>query len=159
FYTFEAISYIVDVYQGKIPPVRNPLDYALYILFFPHLIAGPVVRPRDFLPQVARPKRFSWPRAWAGVQLFALGLLNKAVLAAHVQVLVQPVFRAPEAYGSLAVWLAVLGFAVEIYCDFSGYSDMACGAAHLLGYKLPRNFALPYAAANIADFWKRWHVS
>jgi alginate O-acetyltransferase complex protein AlgI len=140
-------------------PVRNPLDYALYIMFFPHLIAGPIVRPRDFLPQLARPKRFNWERARVGVQLFGLGLFKKAVLADHVQAVVRPVFDAPHAFGSLAVWLAVLGFAVEIYCDFSGYSDMACGAAHLLGYKLPRNFALPYAAASVADFWKRWHVS
>jgi alginate O-acetyltransferase complex protein AlgI len=159
FYTFEAISYVVDVYRGKTRAVRNPLDYALYILFFPHLVAGPIVRPNDFLPQVARPKRFDWPRFQAGVQLFLLGLFKKAVIADQVALAIDPVFAEPAKFGSAALWLAVLGYAVQIYCDFSGYTDMALGLAHTLGFKLPNNFNAPYLATSPADFWRRWHIS
>jgi alginate O-acetyltransferase complex protein AlgI len=159
FYTFEAISYVVDVYRGKTRPVRNPLDYAVYILFFPHLVAGPIVRPNEFLPQLARPKRWNWPRFQAGVQLFLLGLFKKAVIADQVALAVDPVFKAPGEFGSAALWLAVLGYAVQIYCDFSGYTDMALGLAHTLGFKLPNNFNAPYLASSPADFWRRWHIS
>lgn len=159
FYTFETISYIVDVYRGKTKAVRSLLDYALYILFFPHLIAGPIVRPHDFLPQLQRPKRFSWGRCYLGLRLFLLGLFKKAVLADHLATVVDPVFAAPGTFDSAAVWLAVLAYAMQIYCDFSGYSDMALGIAHTLGFKLPANFRLPYLAASITDFWRRWHIS
>src|SRR5262245_3987589 len=159
FYTFEAISYVVDVYRGKTPPVRNPLDYALYILFFPHLVAGPIVRANDFLPQVYRPKRFDWPRFQAGVHLFLIGLFKKIVIADQVALAVDPAFAEPGKFSSGALWLAVLGYAVQIYCDFSGYTDMALGLAHTLGFKLPNNFNAPYLAASPADFWRRWHIS
>jgi alginate O-acetyltransferase complex protein AlgI len=159
FYTFETISYIVDVYQGKIRPVRSLLDYALYIMFFPHLIAGPIVRPRDFLPQLTTSKRFNWDRLQLGLQFFLIGLFKKAVIADHLATVSDAVFANPTAYGSLATWLGVMAYAVQIYCDFSGYSDMAVGVAHLFGYKLPRNFRMPYFAANITDFWRRWHIS
>jgi alginate O-acetyltransferase complex protein AlgI len=159
FYTFEAISYIVDVYRGKIQAIRQPLDYALYILFFPHLVAGPIVRSGDFLPQLARKKRFSWLRLEAGVRLFVLGLVKKAVIADHVAAVIDPVFADPAGQGSLALWLATLGYAVQIYGDFSGYSDMAVGLAHTLGFKLPANFRMPYFASGPSDFWRRWHVS
>src|SRR5262249_14525385 len=159
FYTFETISYIVDVYQGKVRAVRNPLDYALYILFFRHLLAGPIVRPREFLPQLRRRKRFSWDRAQLGLQFFLIGLFKKAVLADNVAEVIDPVFKDPAAFGTAAAWLAVVGYAVQVYCDFSGYSDMAVGLAHLLGFHLPPNFHLPYFAANIAEFWRRWHMS
>ncbi len=159
FYTFEAISYIVDVYRGKIRAVRAPLDYALYILFFPHLVAGPIVRSGDFLPQLGRTKRFSWLRLQAGVELFILGLFKKAVLADHLAAIIDPIFAEPASYASSALWLAVLGYAAQIYCDFSGYSDMAIGAAHALGFKLPANFRLPYLASSPAEFWRRWHIS
>jgi alginate O-acetyltransferase complex protein AlgI len=159
FYTFETISYIVDVYRGRIKAERNLLDYALYIMFFPHLIAGPIVRPGDFLPQVARRKRFSWLRMSAGIQLFLLGLFKKAVLADHLSAAVDPVFKSPEAFATGSLWLAVIGYAAQIFCDFSGYSDMAIGLAHLFGFKLHANFNMPYLAANITDFWRRWHIS
>src|SRR5262245_20526389 len=159
FYTFEAISYVVDVYRGRTTPVRNPLNYALYILFFPHLVAGPIVRPYEFLPQIDRPKRFSWPRFQAGTQLFLLGLFKKSVIADQVALAVDPVFEKPGTFGSGAIWLAVLGYAVQIYCDFSGYTDMALGLAHTLGFKLPDNFNAPYLATSPSDFWKRWHIS
>jgi len=159
FYTFEAISYVVDVYRGRTKPVRNPLDYAVYILFFPHLVAGPIVRPNEFLPQLERPKRFDWPRFQAGVQLFLIGLVKKIVIADQVALVVDPVFKSPGAFNSAALWLAVLGYAVQIYCDFSGYTDMALGLAHTLGFKLPNNFNAPYLASSPADFWRRWHIS
>lgn len=159
FYTFETISYIVDVYQRKFQPVRSLLDYALYILFFPHLLAGPIVRGRDFLPQLARPKRFRWQRLQVGAWLFLLGLFKKAVIADHIAGVVRPVFADPGGYGSFAIWLGVVGFALQIYCDFSGYTDMARGLAQTLGFHLPLNFRLPYLAADIAEFWHRWHIS
>jgi alginate O-acetyltransferase complex protein AlgI len=159
FYTFEAISYVVDVYRGKTVPMRNPLDYAVYIMFFPHLVAGPIVRPNEFLPQLARRKRFDWPRFQAGVQLFLLGLFKKMVIADQVAGVIDPVFKTPGEYSSTSLWLAVLGYAVQIYCDFSGYTDMALGLAHTLGFKLPNNFNAPYLASSPSDFWRRWHIS
>jgi alginate O-acetyltransferase complex protein AlgI len=159
FYTFETISYIVDVYQGKIKPVRNLLDYALYIMFFPHLVAGPIVRPREFLPQLQQEKRWNWDRLQLGLQYFVIGLFKKAVIADQMATLVDPVFAKPANFASSSIWLAVLCYAVQIYCDFSGYSDMAVGLAHTLGFKLPRNFNLPYFADSITDFWRRWHIS
>jgi alginate O-acetyltransferase complex protein AlgI len=131
----------------------------LFILFFPHLVAGPIVRARDFLPQVGRPKRWSWPRLQLGVQLLLLGLLKKLAVADRMALYADPVFAAPQSYGSSALWVAVIAYALQIYCDFSGYSDMAVGTAHMLGYKLTRNFHLPYLACNIAEFWHRWHIS
>ena len=159
FYTFEAISYIVDVYRQKIRAVRNPLHYALYIFFFPHLVAGPIVRSGDFFPQVFHPRRFSWLRVQYGMQLFIFGLFKKAVIADHLAAVTDPVFNHPGHYGSSALWLAMLGFSVRIYCDFSGYSDMAIGLAHTLGFKLPANFRMPYFATSPSDFWQRWHIS
>ena len=159
FYTFETISYVVDVYLGKQKAVRDPLEYALFILFFPHLVAGPIVRPREFLPQLRRKHHFNWDRMQLGLQFVLVGLFKKAVLADHVAAVIDPVFAKPELYGSLATWIAVLGYSAQIYFDFSGYSDMAVGLAHMLGYRLPANFAQPYLAANIAEFWRRWHMS
>jgi alginate O-acetyltransferase complex protein AlgI len=159
FYTFETISYVVDVYRGRTRAVRSLLDYALYIMFFPHLVAGPIVRPRDFLPQLRRRKRFSWDRLQVGVQFFLLGLFKKAVLADHLARVVDPVFAQPGLQSSGSVWLATLAYAVQIYCDFSGYSDMAVGLAHTLGFRLPLNFNMPYFSADITEFWRRWHIS
>ena len=159
FYTFETISYVVDVYLGRVKAVRDPVDYALYILFFPHLIAGPIVRPRDFLPQIRRAKRFNWDRVQLGAQFFLIGLFKKVVLADHLATVADPVFAEPSGYATSAVWLAVLAYAGQIYCDFSGYSDMAVGLAHALGFRLPVNFRMPYFAASITEFWRRWHIS
>jgi alginate O-acetyltransferase complex protein AlgI len=159
FYTFEAINYTVDVYRGKVRAERNLGHFLLFILFFPHLVAGPIVRARHFLPQIGRPKRWSSARAQLGVQLFLLGMVKKLAVADRMALLVDPVFESPQSYGSTAVWMAVIGYALQIYCDFSGYSDMAIGSAHLLGYKLTKNFDLPYLSANVTEFWRRWHVS
>jgi alginate O-acetyltransferase complex protein AlgI len=140
--------------------VRDPLDYAIFIMFFPHLVAGPIVRPRDFLPQLRRVKRFDWDRAHLGVRMFIIGFLKKSVIADHLgELVVDPVFADPASFGSWSVWLGALAYAVQIYGDFSGYSDMGIGLAHLLGFKLPQNFNYPYLSANVAEFWRRWHIS
>jgi alginate O-acetyltransferase complex protein AlgI len=160
FYTFETISYIVDIYRGRIRAVRNPLDYAIFIMFFPHLVAGPIVRPRDFLPQVRRPKRFDCDRAHLGIRMFLLGFLKKSVIADNLgQLVVDPIFGEPGRFGSWSIWLGVFAYAIQIYGDFSGYSDMGIGLAHMLGFKLPQNFNFPYLARNVAEFWRRWHIS
>jgi alginate O-acetyltransferase complex protein AlgI len=159
FYTFEAINYMVDVYRRKVPAEKNLANFMLFILFFPHLIAGPIVRARDFLPQVERRKRWDWPRLHLGAQFFLMGLFKKLAIADRMALFADPVFANPEAYGSYAVWLAAVAYALQVYCDFSGYSDMALGSAHMLGYKLVQNFDMPYLSANIAEFWRRWHMS
>lgn len=159
FYTFEAINYTVDVYRRKIRAERSLPDFLLFILFFPHLIAGPIVRAADFLPQIRRPKRWSWMRANLGVQLLILGVVKKLAIADRMALFADPVFAEPEAFRTTALWMATMAYAIQVYCDFSGYSDMALGTAHLLGYKLVQNFNAPFVARNIADFWRRWHIS
>ncbi len=159
FYTFETISYVVDVYRRRMPAERNPLHYALFIMFFPHLIAGPIVRPGQFLPQVRAPKHFDWARLQLGVQLFLRGLFKKAVLADRIAIIIDPVFLRPVEYSSATLWIATVGYAVQAYCDFSGYTDMALGAAHALGFKLPQNFRQPYLSASVSEFWRRWHIT
>jgi alginate O-acetyltransferase complex protein AlgI len=159
FYTFEAINYTVDVYRRRVPAERNLAHFMLFITFFPHLVAGPIVRARDFLPQIHRPKRWDWARLQLGAQLFLMGLVKKLAIADRMAQFADPVFANPEQYHSGAAWLATLAYALQIYCDFSGYTDMALGAAHLLGYKLAQNFNLPYLAANVSEFWRRWHMS
>jgi alginate O-acetyltransferase complex protein AlgI len=159
FYTFEAISYVVDVYSGRIKAERSLANFLLFILFFPHLVAGPIVRARDFLPQIRRRKTFSWARAQIGVQLILLGLFKKWVIADRMALFADPVFADPGAYHTFPAWVAVFAYAVQIYGDFSGYTDMALGSAHLLGYHLAPNFAMPYLAPNITELWRRWHMS
>jgi alginate O-acetyltransferase complex protein AlgI len=159
FYTFEAINYTVDVYRRRVSAERNFAHFMVFILFFPHLIAGPIVRAKDFLPQIKRRKRWSWPRLHLGAQLFLLGLFKKLAIADRMAQFADPVFADPRHYNSVAVWLAVLAYAIQIYCDFSGYTDMALGAAHMLGYKLAQNFNIPYVSANVSEFWRRWHIS
>jgi alginate O-acetyltransferase complex protein AlgI len=159
FYTFETISYVVDVYKGTTKPCRSLLDYATFIMFFPHLIAGPIVRARDFLPQLLRNKRWSWTNTTVGAQLFILGLFKKVVIADHLSTAADPIFQNAAIYSSETVWLAVFAYTAQIFCDFSGYTDMAIGLARMFGYKLKPNFNLPYLSRDLADFWRRWHIS
>jgi alginate O-acetyltransferase complex protein AlgI len=159
FYTFEAINYAVDVYRRHVRAERNLLQFMLFITFFPHLVAGPIVRARDFLPQIRRTKHWDWARMQLGAQFFLMGLFKKLAIADRMAMFADPVFANPEQYRTSAAWLAVLAYSLQIYCDFSGYTDMALGSAHLLGYKLARNFDMPYASANISEFWRRWHIS
>ena len=159
FYTFEAISYAVDVYTRKIKAERSLPHFLLFILFFPHLVAGPIVRAGDFLRQAHRVKRWNWLRVQVGLQLFLLGLFKKFAIADRMAVFSDPVFADPLAFSSNANWLALLAYSLRIYADFSGYSDMALGVAHFFGFRLTRNFNMPYLAVNPSDFWRRWHIS
>ncbi|HEY1191369.1 MAG TPA: MBOAT family O-acyltransferase, partial [Gemmata sp.] len=162
FYTFEAISYAVDVYRRKIPAEKSLPNFLLFILFFPHLVAGPIVRAPDFLPQVRREKRFSWLRVQVGVEFLLLGLFKKLVIADAMAIYSDPIISPdsdPAKLRTSAAWLGVVAFTVRVYCDFSGYSDMALGSALLLGYRLTPNFLTPFLSLNIGEFWRRWHVS
>jgi len=159
FYTFETIAYVIDVYRRRIAAERDVVKYALFLLFFPHLIAGPIVRPGQLLPQLRRGRPLDWSRVEVGVRIFVLGMLKKAAVADQLALIVDPVFARPGSYATGTLWTAAVSYAVQIYCDFSGYSDMAIGAAHLLGITLPTNFRMPYFAANPAEFWRRWHIT
>ena len=159
FFTFQAISYVVDVYHRVIEPATM-LDFAIYEAFFPHLVAGPIVRAREFLPQLATPRNHRSIPAGPAVFLIAGGLFKKIVLADLLATrIVDPVFGSPEAHSALEVWVAIYGYAVQIYCDFSAYTDMAIGLALLLGFRFPQNFDRPYAARSLQDFWRRWHMT
>jgi alginate O-acetyltransferase complex protein AlgI len=159
FYTFEAINYMVDVYRGRIRAERNFADFLLFILFFPHLVAGPIVRARDFLPQIKRPKHFDWVRVHLGLQYFLMGLFKKLAIADRMAQFADPVFDHALDFSSSAAWIAMFAYAMQVYCDFSGYTDMAIGTAHMLGYKLAENFNMPFFAPNLSEFWNRWHIS
>jgi D-alanyl-lipoteichoic acid acyltransferase DltB (MBOAT superfamily) len=159
FFTFQAISYVVDVKRRHVEPAGT-LDFAVYLSFFPHLIAGPIVRAREFLPQLKSPRDPDRVAVSSGLYLIALGLVKKVVIADYLaRVLVQPVFAVPRAYGGPDIILAAYGFAAQIFCDFSGYTDIAIGLALLLGYVFPQNFRSPYRATGFRDFWRRWHMT
>ncbi len=160
FFTFESMSYVVDVYRGELKPHRSYLRYLLFVAFFPHLVAGPIVRPRDLLPQLERPPSLTREMGGEALFLIALGLVKKLVISDQLSSnLVDRVFERPASFSALEVLAGVYGYAVQIYCDFSGYTDIAIGSALLLGVRFPKNFDAPYQAANIADFWRRWHIS
>jgi alginate O-acetyltransferase complex protein AlgI len=160
FHTFQGISYTVDVYRRKIQAVRSFLDYALFVGFFPQLAAGPIVRAVEFLPQMTTPPRVTARQVADGLHFFLLGLFKKLFIADQLDVLfVTPVFSDPAAYDPAAHRWACLAWVAQIYCDFSGYSDMAVGCAKWFGFELPRNFHFPYLATSITDFWRRWHLS
>lgn len=159
FHTFQGISYTVEVYRGKIPAVRSPVDFALFIAYFPQLVAGPIVRATEFLPQMVVPPRVTFIQVEEGLHRFLIGLFKKVFLADQLAQFVDPVFAQPALYDAATHWWAVLAYAAQIYCDFSGYSDIAIGCAKWFGFELPENFRFPYLAENIADFWRRWHIS
>ncbi len=159
FYTFQTLSYTIDVYRGVIRPTRSFLDFALYVAFFPQLVAGPIVRARELLPQLSGYPAFSKRRFYGGFQQLLRGAIKKVLLADRLGEMVDVVFAGPELYSGLTVWIAVLAYTAQIYYDFSGYSDMAIGAAKMLGYRFPGNFRHPYLASSIANFWRRWHMT
>jgi D-alanyl-lipoteichoic acid acyltransferase DltB (MBOAT superfamily) len=160
FFTFQGISYVVDVHRGKTPPAKSLVDVMLLMSFFPHLVAGPIVRASDLLPQFDRTPRLTRAMATHGLLLIVWGLFKKTVIASELSVnLVDPVFFDPSAYSSFDIAAATYAYAVQIYCDFSAYSDMAIGLAALLGYSFPRNFDQPYRASSMQAFWRRWHIS
>ncbi len=159
FFTFQAISYVVDVKRGTIAPAPL-LDVGLYLSFFPHLVAGPIVRAREFLPQLEKPRDPQKVAVGAGVVLIAVGLIKKVAVAdVLARQVVDPVFAVPEAYSSPDILLALYGYSAQVYCDFSGYTDIAIGLALLLGVVFPQNFDRPYCARTVGEFWRRWHMT
>jgi len=159
FFTFQGISYVVDVARGKLQPARL-LDVMLLMSFFAHLVAGPIVRGSDLIPQFQQVPRLTRADASRGLFLIVWGLFKKVVIASQLATtLVDPVFLDPASHGSLDLLGGVYGYAIQIYCDFSAYSDMAIGLALLLGYRFPQNFDQPYRASSLQDFWRRWHIS
>lgn len=159
FYTFQTLSYTIDVYRGVLKPVNRFVDFALYVAFFPQLVAGPIVRARELLPQLATVPRFSKRRFYAGSQQMLRGLVKKVLLADRLGEAVDVVFAGPDLYSGLTIWIAVLAYAGQIYYDFSGYSDIAIGGAKMLGYRFPVNFRHPYLSASMSEFWHRWHMT
>ncbi|MGP8058987.1 MAG: MBOAT family O-acyltransferase [Acidimicrobiales bacterium] len=159
FFTFMALSYVIDVYRGELE-VARPMDMAVYLSFFPHLIAGPIVRGTELLPQIRRkrdPANIDYSRA---IWMIMAGLFKKVVVSSYVSTaIVQPVFTAPSKHTALEAIFAAWGYAVQIYCDFSGYTDIAIGLALLLGFRFPVNFDGPYTARDLQDFWRRWHIT
>lgn len=158
FYTFQTMSYSLDVYRGQIKPTRDLLAFAAYVSFFPQLVAGPIERARHLLPQFERTLRLTRPMVEEGIWLCLWGLFKKVVVADNLAPLVDMVYGADDVRGPV-IALATLAFGLQIYCDFSGYSDMARGLALLLGFDIMVNFHLPYAATGLRDFWRRWHIS
>lgn len=160
FFTFQSLSYTIDVYRGTIRPLNSLLDYTFYVSFFPQLVAGPIVRARDFIPQIRRPLFVSSQMFGTGVFFIIAGLFKKAVISDYISInFVERVFDQPDLYSGLENLLAVYGYTLQIYCDFSGYSDMAIGIALLLGFQFPKNFDSPYKSASVTEFWRRWHIS
>jgi alginate O-acetyltransferase complex protein AlgI len=160
FHTFQGISYTVDVYRRQIRAVHSLLDYALFVAFWPQLAAGPIVRAVEFLPQMPTPPRVSARQVADGLNFFLLGLFKKLFIADQLdQLFVTPVFTNPGAFDPAAHRWAVVAWAAQIYCDFSGYSDMAVGCAKWFGFELPRNFHFPYLSRSMTEFWRRWHLS
>ena len=160
FYTFQTMSYTIDVYRGRLPAHRSFVDIALYVSFFPQLVAGPIVRADVLLPQLrCEPGPVDWDAIRRGIGLVVYGLVKKVVFADGVAHLVNEVYAAPGGVSGLGLLVATYGFAVQIYCDFSGYSDIAIGSALLLGIRLPENFDRPYLSTSITEFWRRWHLS
>jgi len=159
FFTFQAMSYTIDVYRGKLQPAPHFLDFVLFVTFFPQLVAGPIVRASQFLPQLQKKNSFKDVDVHLAFGQFLSGFIKKAVIADLVAGPVDAVFGAPAEYTAMSIGIAVACYAIQIYCDFSGYSDMAIGTARLLGYELTKNFNFPYLATSITDFWRRWHIS
>ena len=159
FFTFQAISYVVDVHRGRTPPV-GLLDFAVYLSFFPQLVAGPIVRATEFMPELTAARRPDRAETGRAVQLIGRGLFKKVVISDFLaRAIVDDAFGAPSEYGALDVLFGIYGYAVQIYADFSGYTDMAIGIALLLGFRFPQNFDRPYAATSVQDFWRRWHMT
>lgn len=159
FYIFETLTYVIDVYRGVAQPAKSILDYAVFITFFPRLVAGPIMRATQFLPQLERGIVLNMENLVTGSQLFLRGLLKKIVIADNVAVMVDQIYAAPDVFSSPTVWLAIGAYSIQILCDFSGYTDMALGLGKMLGFKLPDNFNLPYTAQSVTEFWNRWHIS
>jgi len=160
FFTFQSLSYTIDVYRGELKALNNIWDYAFFVTFFPQMVAGPIVRAVDFLPQIHRKLVVSREDFGRGVYLICVGLFKKAVISDYISVnFVERIFESPQVYSGLENLFGVYGYAMQIYCDFSGYTDMAIGIGLLLGYHFPPNFNSPYQSLSVTEFWQRWHIS
>lgn len=160
FFTFQSLSYTIDVYRRQITPINRLLDYAFYVSFFPPLVAGPIIRAKDFIPQIRKPLVVTKEMFGLGFYYIVCGLFKKAVISDYISVnFVERIFDAPLLYSGIQNLIGIYGYALQIYCDFSGYSDMAIGIAFLLGFKVNKNFDSPYKSASITEFWRRWHIS
>lgn len=159
FYTFQSLSYIFDVYRREIEPTRSLRDYMAYVSFFPQLLAGPIERGRNLLPQISGPRHFDYAQAVGGLRLILWGFFKKVALADNLAACVDQAYAHPAAFDGAHLALATVCFAFQIYGDFSGYSDIAIGTASLFGIRLMRNFAYPYFSQSVAEFWRRWHIS
>jgi len=159
FYTFQTLSYSIDVYRGEKEPERHLGVFALYVSFFPQLVAGPIERSTRLLPQFFQERDFDYDRVVDGLKLMLWGFFKKVVIADRVGLYVDEVYNNPDGYEGLPIWVATYLFAVQIYCDFSGYSDIAIGAAKVLGFDLMENFRRPYFSKSVQEFWRRWHIS
>jgi alginate O-acetyltransferase complex protein AlgI len=159
YFTFAGISYLLDIYYGKIEPAKSAAQYLCYLVYFPKLIAGPIVRAADFLPQLARGFRVTAQDIEIGCAYLLAGSVKKLVIADQLAGHVRMIMAAPEHYTAFTLVQGLLGYTVQIYADFSGYSDMAIGCARLMGIQFPQNFLMPYSSMNIAEFWRRWHVT
>ncbi|MAQ70570.1 MAG: hypothetical protein CL565_00080 [Alphaproteobacteria bacterium] len=159
FYTFQTLSYTIDVYRKNINAEKNILDVAVFVAFFPQLVAGPIVRAADFLPQLTKRREWREVAVKTCILLFLVGFIKKACVSDNIAYYVDLIFATPGQYSPFALAMGVCLYAIQIYCDFSGYTDMAIAVAGLLGFHLPKNFAAPYLARNLVDFWRRWHIS
>jgi alginate O-acetyltransferase complex protein AlgI len=159
FHTFQSLSYVVEVYRGRQKPIHDLMTYATYVMFFPQLVAGPIERPQNLLHQFAEKHDFDYARITSGLKRMAWGFFKKLVIADRLAIYVNDVYAAPQQANGLQLALATVFFAYQIYCDFSGYSDIAIGSARVLGFRLMENFQTPYHAASIPEFWRRWHIS
>lgn len=159
FYTFQALSYSIDVYRGSLKATRNPLAFFAYVSFFPQLVAGPIERATSLLPQFEQPRRFDYRQCVDGLRQMLWGFFKKMMVADSCAQYADPIFQHPDWYNGATLLLAAVLFTLQIYCDFSGYSDIAIGCAKLFGIRLRRNFNVPYFSRDIAEFWRRWHIS
>lgn len=159
FYTFQSISYVVDVYKGRIAPTATWLEYLFFLSFFPALVAGPIVRADYFIPQIRERHQADRREIYLGLWLILLGVLKKALVADYIAQYNDLIFNSPTGYSGFESLMGVIGYTMQIYCDFSGYSDMAIGIALIMGFRLMKNFDFPYKSKNLTEFWRRWHIS
>lgn len=159
FFTFQTMSYTIDLYRERIPVCTSLRKFMIFVAFFPQLVAGPIVRASEFLPQLDKHIRLKWHDVSIGSQIFLGGAVQKVLIADNLSTFVDPVFTTPQLFSSITLWLAAISYGIQIFCDFSGYSLMAIGVARALGYELPKNFDMPYVATSITEFWRRWHMT
>lgn len=159
FYTFQSMSYTIDVYYKKIPVEKDLTRFATYISFFPQLVAGPIVRAKDFLPQFARDRKFEWDRFTSGLGQVLWGFFKKVAVADSIALIVDQCFDSPGSFSSMHLTVGVIFYSFQIYCDFSGYSDIAIGLARIMGFDFPENFRTPYFSKGFSEFWTRWHIT